>query len=445
MSVALWAQHQSRSSWASGVKRRLDAMNFVSSVRYEARTWLTFILIAALLGACADKSADGPKIELEGVLEVRNGVPVVSGDVIVKPLESWSGAVLVELVPDSDYRLRENRPAGEQRGRVIDGLVISRNHFKPLIRGGKYWIRAGRFTGQRNFGILQSLVEIPIDKRGGYLFVSDDAPNGKVIRNSYLMGEFRPFIWEAREPQPIQDDGTAVMEMSESGLMLTLEPPPGFRRVSEDRLRELRSSSSATKLAARSEILVAPPRYDANSGQRRYGDADLSVWESRDLQVVVSVKKLDEPLPYYAWDALGGQLIGANFTFVERMPLSAQWAYYQNLARLSRSTRKGILKRSSTVVRNQNVAGYPAVLTSLDLASEGGFVRAYDILAGNPLQRFALWIVGNDTPPDENQIKRLLDSIVVIGDREAALGNDLRQITGPAVESSPVRFFIPCG
>lgn len=365
------------------------------------RTWLPGIIVAFVLCACADDSSQKLEAVFTDVVEMRDGVPVVNGDIKLQPFEGPTGAVLVEIVSDRDYQITKDEPSGRQRGRVMDGLVVARSHFRPtgsVFGPGKYWIRVGRFMGQREFGVLASLVEVPIDQRMGYLFMSDESPQGAAIRNAYLMGEFRPIFWEPGEPPGGPTLGSDAGESAES---LTLAPGPGFHPVSERRLRKLRTRPGALGLAARSGM------FDVKENDREQAE----VWESEDLQTIVALKKLNAPYPGYAWDALGGELIKTTFPAEERMPLTAESIYHQNLFRLGHGTRRGLFDRMSSVSLEVEVMDYPAVETSLNLTAEKSFVRAFDFLRGTPSQRFALWIIHFDTAPDRAWIRKLLDSM----------------------------------
>ncbi len=166
-----------------------------------------FILTIAISGCGVDPHSDAPAIKFVGAKLDVNGVNAFSSNPTMETKIELSKpedrTVFLEILTDGEYshgksqKLISGDDWGGKRfkGRSNSSGIATfdiRNSDYKFSTGQKYWVRSGVLIGQRDFGVLVSLIEMPIDKRSGHLFETI-RPKGEAIRVVFGVSDFSPF------------------------------------------------------------------------------------------------------------------------------------------------------------------------------------------------------------------------------------------------------------
>lgn len=186
-----------------------------------------FYLILAILfftvtisGCGVEPHSDSPKIKFVGAKLDENGVNIFTSSPIMETKIELSApedkTVFLEILTNDEYLQGKSQElvSGDDWGgkrfkghsnivgiatfnfsninNSVDKLLDLSNLYYEFSAGQKYWVRSGVLVGQRGFGIIVSLIEIPIDKRSGHLFETI-TPKGEAIRVVFGVSDFTPF------------------------------------------------------------------------------------------------------------------------------------------------------------------------------------------------------------------------------------------------------------
>lgn len=165
-----------------------------------------FILTFSIYG-CGGPYSDAPKIEFlnsipnkEGVIEVSLNPTIKTKIELSKPEDR---PVFIEILTDEEYlqgKAHQLIPGDDWGGKRLTGqsdnngiaiFQINDSDYK-FRTGKKYWVRSGVFIGQGRFGVLVSLIEIPLDKRSGVLFETIRPRGSEAVRVRLGVGDFFP-------------------------------------------------------------------------------------------------------------------------------------------------------------------------------------------------------------------------------------------------------------
>ena len=149
----------------------------------------------AVSGCGVEPHTDAPEIRFMAAQVDDNGVNALSDSVVETKIELSNPedrTVFLEILTDEEYSRGKSRglvPGDDWGGNRLtarnNGAGVAtfdlRNADYALNAGQKYWLRSGVLIGQRDIGVLVSLVEMPIDKRSGHLFETISADRKSVV------------------------------------------------------------------------------------------------------------------------------------------------------------------------------------------------------------------------------------------------------------------------
>ena len=200
-------------------------------------------LAIAIFGCGVEPHSDAPTIKFEGARVDETRVNVFSSNPIMETKIELSKpedrTVFLEILTNEEYLQGKSKKlvsGDDWGGKRFKGRSNSigianfdtRNSDYNFSAGQTYWVRSGVLIGQRDFGILVSLIEIPIDKRSGHLFETI-RPNGEAIRVAFGVSDFLPFMIEKSGKK---DSEVSTVNSSVTAGIFTFKVPPDWKVLS---------------------------------------------------------------------------------------------------------------------------------------------------------------------------------------------------------------------
>lgn len=177
-----------------------------------AKAQVLVFCLAFLSGCGVGPHDDAPTVKfLNAKADPDTGVTIVSAESVVVETQTQLSTpedrtVFLEVLSNEEY-------LQGQRAELIQGedwgatRFVDRNDTEgaatfelragslgdfELRVGETYWLRSGILLGQRDFGVIVSLIELPIDRRSGHLFDTITV-DGSAVRVAYGVSDFIPF------------------------------------------------------------------------------------------------------------------------------------------------------------------------------------------------------------------------------------------------------------
>lgn len=183
----------------------------IRSLTPNLQSLLAVVFLAIVISGCGvEPHSDAPTIKFVSARIDENGVNVFSSNPIMETKIELSRpedrSVFLEILSNEEYlqgKSKELISGDDWGGKRFKGRSNSigianfdiRNSDYNFSAGQTYWVRSGVLIGQRDFGILVSLIEIPIDKRSGHLFETIRS-KGEAVRVAFGVSDFLPFMIE---------------------------------------------------------------------------------------------------------------------------------------------------------------------------------------------------------------------------------------------------------